>query len=206
MYKVFLNDRLIRIDASENITFNKTPVVFKDSCTSEDIKTWVQSFIKDDANEVILIHSDPHSFFRLFQNAFINIGAAGGVVVSGDKLLFIFRKGKWDLPKGKMEAGEQPEDAALREVEEETGITGHRIAEQLPDTFHIYQSPYTDSEGQWILKKTFWFEMHYEGELRGVPQEKEGITLVRWFLRNELEEVLSNTYENLKQIIHLYIV
>ena len=206
MYKVFLNDRLIRIDASENITFNKTPVNFRSSCSSEDIKIWFQSFIKDDAEEVTLIHPDPDSFFRLFQKTFINIGAAGGVVVSGNRLLFIFRKGKWDLPKGKMYPGEQPEYAALREVEEETGISGHRIVKQLPATLHIYQLPYPNSEGQWILKKTYWFEMDYEGELTGVPQREEGITLVKWFQGNELDEVLSNTYENLKQIIHLYAV
>jgi len=204
MYKVFLNDRLIKIGASDNITFYNTPFVFEKTCTQEEIRDWFQSFLNRKSEEETLLHPDPAFFFRLFRRIFIPVDAAGGVVVSGDRLLFIFRKGKWDLPKGKMKPGEQPEEAALREVEEETGIGGHRIVRKLPDTFHIYAVPGSEERGQWILKQTYWFEMDYSGELTGVPQQEEGITQVKWLQKNHLEEVVSNTYENLKQIIRLY--
>jgi hypothetical protein len=89
-------------------------------------------------------------------------------------------------------------------VEEECGISGHKIVKQLPSTFHIYQSPYKETQGKWIFKETFWFEMKYAGSDSGTPQIDEGITEVRWLNRNELDTVLANTYENLKQIIWLY--
>ncbi len=142
--------------------------------------------------------------FQNFRSAFINVRAAGGVVLRNDALLFIFRNGKWDLPKGKIELGENPEHAALREVEEECGIRGHSIVKSLPSSYHIYQSPYPDTKGEWIFKETFWYEMQYSGEENGVPQNEEGITEVRWFPRTVLQPVLENTYENLKEIIQLY--
>lgn len=204
MYKVFFNEKLIAISGRENITLNKPIRAFKNDCGFEDVKSWFMSFIKGDEQEIILTHSVPEKFFELFQSLFIPIHAAGGVVLRKNKILFIFRNGKWDLPKGKIEPGEKAAIAAVREVEEECGISGHKIVKQLPSTFHIYQSPYKKSEGEWIFKETFWFEMKYTGSDSGTPQIDEGITEVRWLNRNELDTVLANTYENLKQIIRLY--
>ena len=78
------------------------------------------------------------------------------------------------------------------------------IVKQLSATFHIYRSPYNESNGKWIFKETFWFEMDYRGAENGNPQLDEGITKVKWFARNELATVCENTYENLKQIILPY--
>ncbi|SHF73326.1 ADP-ribose pyrophosphatase YjhB, NUDIX family [Mariniphaga anaerophila] len=203
MYKVFLNDRLIRIGAPENSLKNNLVVKFDEKATAENIKNWFSSFINEDLKDVFLATPQPELFFKLFRSTFLEYPAAGGVILSENRMLFIFRNGKWDLPKGKIEKGELPRDTALREVGEECGISGHQIERQLPSTFHIYQSPYPKTEGQWVVKETFWFEMQYgDGEL--VPQQEEGITEVRWFHRNELDEVLANTYENLKQVILFY--
>lgn len=204
MYKVFLNDRLIKIASNENITFNKTPEFFDRNCTPEEIRDWFRVFLQSAAEEAVLLHPDPEYFFRLFRQAFMPVKAAGGVVLSEGLLLFIFRNGKWDLPKGKMEPGEQQEETALREVAEETGITGHRIVRSLPDTWHIYRSPHPEKKEQWILKTTFWYEMEYAGKREGVPQREEGITQVKWIPVAELGEVIANTYESLKQIIQLF--
>jgi 8-oxo-dGTP pyrophosphatase MutT (NUDIX family) len=205
MYKVFFNEKLIAVSGRENITLNKPIRAFENDCSFEDVKSWFGSFIKGDEKEIILTHSVPEKFFELFQSVFITIHAAGGVVLRKNKILFIFRNGKWDLPKGKIEPGEKAAIAAVREVEEECGISGHKIVKQLPSTFHIYQSPYKETQGEWIFKETFWFEMKYAGSDSGTPQIDEGITEVRWLNRNELDTVLTNTYENLKQIIQLYL-
>ena len=122
-----------------------------------------------------------------------------------DKILFILRNKKWDLPKGKVDEGETIREAAVREVEEECGIFGSEIINKIPSTFHIYQSPYKESKGEWIFKETFWYEMEYAGANNGQPQIEENITEVKWFAKNELDDVLVNTYRNLKQIISNYI-
>jgi 8-oxo-dGTP pyrophosphatase MutT (NUDIX family) len=140
----------------------------------------------------------------LFQSLFISVPAAGGIVRKKNTILFIFRNGKWDLPKGKIDRGESAQQAALREVEEECGISGHTIVKKLSSTFHIYKSPYKKTFGKWIFKETFWYEMNYTGEENGTPELNEGITRVEWFEKNKLATVLENTYENLKEIISIY--
>jgi 8-oxo-dGTP pyrophosphatase MutT (NUDIX family) len=117
--------------------------------------------------------------------------------------LFIFRNGKWDLPKGKLDQNELPEEAAIREVEEETGVKAEKIVKQLPSTYHLYQSPYHEDK-PWIFKQTFWFEMACSGLPSGIPQQDEGITMLKWIKKDNMDEVWSNTHENLKQIISFY--
>jgi 8-oxo-dGTP pyrophosphatase MutT (NUDIX family) len=204
MYKVFLNDRLIEIGDSANITKTKPLEVFNEPVTVSEVEAWFQGFVESSEAKVFLVHPSPERFFKIFRRAFTELPAAGGVVISADKLLFIFRNGKWDLPKGKIDAGETPDESALREVAEECGISAHFITKALPSTFHIYPSTYRKTKGQWIFKETFWFEMQHAGKEEPAPQYDEGITRVKWFSRGGLHEVLENTYENLKQIILLY--
>ncbi|MBW6534638.1 MAG: NUDIX domain-containing protein [Mariniphaga sp.] len=204
MYKVFLNDRLIEICSSVNLKKNNLVVKFEEHASVDEIHNWFADFITQNSEQVTLVHPNPVHFFQLFRSVFLEVPAAGGVVKSNDRILFIFRNGKWDLPKGKIDKGETPPDAALREVSEECGISGQRIEKQLQSTFHIYQSPYSKTKGKWIFKETFWFEMIYKGTDEIAPQLEEGITEVKWFRKNELDEVLENTYKNLRQIILLY--
>ena len=205
MYKVFFNQKLINISAHENITLNKNNTENADSFTVSDIQIWFRDFVQKNEPEIHLTHVSPKDFFAIFKAAFLNIDAAGGVVLNRDgKLLFIFRNGVWDLPKGKVDEGETTPETAIREVEEECGISGLQIVKKLSSTYHIFQSAYKKTKGQWIFKETFWYEMNYTGAHTGIPQQEEGIAEVRWFAKNELEEVLANTYENLKQIINFY--
>ena len=143
MYKVFLNERYVEISKPVNITLNNPCVKFESDSDADDVRRWFNSFVYSEFNNVRLFHSDPDSFFRIFQSAFTLIPAAGGVVVSGEYILFIFRRGVWDLPKGKIDKKEEPARAAIREVSEECGISGHEIVKVLPSTYHIYLSPFT---------------------------------------------------------------
>ncbi|MCF6358254.1 MAG: NUDIX domain-containing protein, partial [Draconibacterium sp.] len=177
MYKVFFNDRKIIIAAKSEITIKKSTRTVDDLQTSKDVKEWFIKFVENDIQEIFLLNSAPEKFFaNIFIAAFCQIRAAGGVVVRENKLLFIFRDGKWDLPKGKIEVRESNAKAAIREVEEECGISGHKIVKQLPSSFHIYKSPYKKNRGEWIFKQTFWFEMEYSGAGNGTPQTEENIT------------------------------
>ncbi len=205
MYEVFLNERKIVVTQTGNAPFLKEAVNAENFDSVEDVKHWFLKFEPTEISQAILIHPEPVKFWNdLFQPAFMLLPAAGGVVVKNNKLLFIKRNNKWDLPKGKIDDGESARDAATREVSEECGIDGHKITKTLPSTFHIYQWAYKDSYRQWILKETHWFEMIYDGTENGSPQTKENITEIRWFEKNELIEVLANTYESLKQIISFY--
>ena len=205
MYEVFFNDRKIIIATKGEITLNKPTEIVDYLLTQKDVKKWFFRFVANDTHEVILLNDSPKEFFtEIFRSVFISIEAAGGVVIRNNKLLFIFRNEKWDLPKGKIDAGETTREAALREVEEECGISGHKIVKQLPSSFHIYKSPYNKSQGELIFKETFWFEMEYSGIENGTPQTEEDITKIEWFAPDELELPLTNTYANLKPLIFIY--
>ncbi|TNF45787.1 MAG: NUDIX domain-containing protein [Bacteroidetes bacterium] len=205
MYEVFWNDRKIVIGSSENIQFFKEAVRFENINSSDEVKNWFLNFTRSERVSAVLSHPSPEKFWKeIFVPAFNPVPAAGGIVIRNEKLLFIFRNGKWDLPKGKIDGGESAEEAALREVAEECGIEGHQIIRKLPSTFHIYQSAYHDTFGQWILKETQWFEMSYTKPENGIPQTNENITKIKWFTKSELDEVMINTYENLKSVISVY--
>jgi 8-oxo-dGTP pyrophosphatase MutT (NUDIX family) len=110
--------------------------------------------------------------------------------------LFIFRFGRWDLPKGKLEKGESPAEAALREVEEETGISGHRLISELPSTFHIYEH-----KGKKVLKRTYWFAMQYDGNEILIPQLLEEIMAAEWMGRDRDDLIFSSTYASLHDLL-----
>ena len=128
-----------------------------------------------------------------FVNYFISykrIDAAGGLVQNGNgDFLMIKRKGYWDLPKGKIENGENDEEGALREVEEETGLIGMHIEKHLVDTFHTYVL-----KSKWVLKRSCWFLMKCEGAPKLTPQTEEEIERVEWCSKELLESRLEKSY------------
>ena len=123
-----------------------------------------------------------------------NSKAGGGLVYNkaGD-VLFIFRNGKWDLPKGGIEKGEEIEDTAIREVEEETGVTNLKITHKLQKTYHVFKRG-----GKYKLKVTHWYEMRTDFNGTPKPQANEGIEKVAWLGPAEIKEALKNSYENIK--------
>jgi ADP-ribose pyrophosphatase YjhB (NUDIX family) len=148
------------------------------------------------SEEIQIICKEPETWLKDFSKHFHFLEAAGGVVVnpSGD-ILMIDRLGKCDLPKGKIETGENPETAALREVEEECGVHDHSITRFLIHTYHTYeldQQPY--------LKKTHWFEMHSAGVDDLKPQTEESITSAYWKAAEELIEYM-DTYASIREVI-----
>jgi 8-oxo-dGTP pyrophosphatase MutT (NUDIX family) len=200
MYKVFFNDRIIFIGRTFKNSRLDNSLYFEVSNPHEAVMAW-ESFLNDAFNRDMFIEVDnPDSNKDFFFGLFTNIVAAGGVVVNNDKgLLCIFRWGKWDLPKGKSEKDENPEETAIREVEEECGISGVVNSGFNSITYHIYEHP--RKTGLWILKHTYWYNMNYSGEEKLVPQIKEEIVDARWFSKSELGEVLSNTWASLQPII-----
>jgi 8-oxo-dGTP pyrophosphatase MutT (NUDIX family) len=108
----------------------------------------------------------------------------------------IYRNGKWDLPKGKLEKGETPEIAALREVQEECGLSNLKIKGKLSPTYHTYIE-----KGQPILKKTWWYEMIGDDRRKLKPQTEEGITQVAWLDDIGVYNALKNTYASIVDVV-----
>ena len=121
------------------------------------------------------------------------IPTCGGVVFADDRILFILKGDRWELPKGKMDGSETKEETALREISEETGLLEKDllILEQLPTTYY-----YKIIDGVKRLKKTNWFFIKYAGDMnKGFkPAVDEGITECRWMGVDNMSEVYQNTY------------
>lgn len=127
---------------------------------------------------VDIVSEDLESLWEAFKSHYRWVPAAGGVVSptgDTDKILFIFRRGYWDLPKGKIDDGEDAPTAALREVMEETGVHDLVLGEALPTTYHTYRN----RKEKRILKPTFWFRMSTE-PMALIPQKEEDIELAEW--------------------------
>jgi ADP-ribose pyrophosphatase YjhB (NUDIX family) len=199
MYQVFINEHSIFIGEQRKSNQQFDSIFELNEPYVEDLSFVVDWLFKEkeSVQHIFLNSKNAESLWLLFQGQFTLISAAGGKVRNPKgQLLFIYRLGKWDLPKGKMEAGETPEQSAVREVEEECGITNLSIGERLSNTYHIYAQ-----KDKLFLKTTFWFRMDYSGNEQLVPQKEEAIEKAVWVDPSNLSEQLSNTYNSLAGII-----
>lgn len=165
--------------------------------TEDDVTRILNICDQDEHLQLALIYAaDFEAFKKTFRELFTEIMAAGGVVKNEDKdILLIFRKGKWDLPKGKADEGEKPEETAIREVKEETGLVHLELGAPILTTYHAYKE-----EKERFLKTTYWFEMTSSKSEKLVPQAEEKITDIRWVSPDNLEEYTNNTYPTLLPI------
>lgn len=155
------------------------------------------NLLEDKKNSVAIITGKDLTVLKKdFFAAFEIIEAAGGIVQNEKKdLLFIFRRGKWDLPKGKMDEREIAETCAGREIEEETGVKGLALKRKIGETHHIYRERNKD-----ILKITHWFYFTCS-EQSTVAQSEEDITEVKWIPTQKIKEPMANTYENIRDVM-----
>ncbi len=127
------------------------------------------------------------------------IVAAGGLVMNDNKeLLMIFRRGKWDLPKGKLDEGETIEQCAVREVKEETGLKDVELKTFTGKTYHEYDDEHINNN---VIKETHWYEMLATGNQKLIPQTSEGIDSVEWVSHEKIKDKLNNSYKNIAEII-----
>ncbi|PVX50052.1 NUDIX domain-containing protein [Balneicella halophila] len=194
MYKVFFKDRTIFI--------NEVPMM---ACVSygihekEEVDRYVDKIINYELEfDICIVYPDTKALFKYFKSKFNYVRTAGGLVFNTDnRFLAIYRYERWDLPKGRLKKTEKNRIAAIREVEEETGITAPVIVDKLPTTYHIYKT-----KGIWELKKCTWYLMRYEGNEKLVPQTKEGITKCKWFKTTSKGVVLNSTYNSIKEVLN----
>ncbi|MFD2891269.1 NUDIX hydrolase [Flavobacterium chuncheonense] len=190
MYKVFVNDKSLFLtnEVQKETDFQ----IFL--LESIDIKKLIVKMYQNKISSAFLYHPDEKLIMKTLRAKIPVVKAGGGLVYNDEgKVLFIFRNGKWDLPKGGTEKNETMEQTAIREVEEETGVTGLSIVQKLQKTYHIFKR-----NGRYKLKVTYWYEMKtaYQGTPQG--QIEEGIEKVEWINPNDISKVLENSYENIK--------
>lgn len=197
MYKVHFENRFILL-SPEPDRIQKYGLFYKFNDTKELYKIIADFQANKNITSINVYGPDIKHIWKIFRIYFTEVGAAGGLVKhTSGKYLFIEKKGKLDLPKGHIEPGEEPETCALREVSEETGITGHAIVKAISPSYHTYSW-----EGISYLKKTSWFLMKYNGEMITEPQKSEGITKVEWLYPDELNSIKSSAWLSLMDLIN----
>ena len=152
--------------------------------------------------ELWIVSADPETSFSAFSNLFVSVPAAGGIVSNpSGEILMIHRKGWWDLPKGHIEEGESPLQAALREINEETGLSELAGDELLCRTMHFY-----DDFGKWELKTTWWYNMKFTGSQPLLPQKEEGIDKAEWLSGRTLTDALQTAYPTVREVIAKHLI
>lgn len=198
MYKVFFNERIVFLTDDFLRSFRDNQGLFYKFHEKNELKELLLVFLAlKKISQLFICHTDKDELFRAFRSCFKYVEAAGGLVKnSSGEVLFINRFDKWDLPKGKVEGTESFKEAALREVEEECGISGLEIRSELQPTYHTYFEKSLPH-----LKKTHWFEMTYEGNEKPKPQTEEFITNIIWAGKKELGLICKNTYPSILDLL-----
>jgi ADP-ribose pyrophosphatase YjhB (NUDIX family) len=190
MYKVFVNDKPLFLtnEVAKETDFKLFLL------ESVDIEQLIIKMFNNKIKKAYLYHPDEKEILDKVKEK-IPVKKAGGGKVYNKKgeVLFIFRNGKWDLPKGGLIKGEVIEECSVREVIEETGVHDLVITNKLQKTYHVFKR-----NGVYRLKITHWFEMTTTFEGTPIPQENEGIEKVAWLNQEQIKEALINSYENIK--------
>lgn len=190
MYKVFVNNRpLFLTNKIEKETDFQLFLL-----NSADIEQLVAKVYENKIHKAFLYHPNEKEILTTLKSKIPVEKAAGGLVYNTKgEILFIYRNGKWDLPKGGIEKNERKKQAAMREVEEETGVKNLKINARIPKTYHIFKR-----NGKFRLKITHWYKMEtsFAGNL--IPQQEEGIEKAVWIKPENVPNLLENSYENIK--------
>ena len=192
MYKVFVNKKeiILTVDAPKESKAKVLPL------QSTPLKKIIRILRTTKVETLYLVHHNPNKMLPLFKKKLPVAVASGGVVQNkAGKVLFIYRKKRWDLPKGKVEKGETLEEGGKREVKEETGVKKIKVGELLGITYHVFKR-----NNRYQLKESHWFHMtsKYEGVL--VPETKEDITKAVWKDKKKVRKALENTYPNISYL------
>lgn len=150
-------------------------------------------------NSLTVLCDDCKAAFERFASEFEYVEAAGGVVADdAQNVLMIFRRERWDLPKGHIDAGEDALSAAVREIAEETGVSGLKFVTELCNTLHAY-----NVYGKWELKRTYWFGFETL-QTATQPQTEEDIQTAQWCSAVEVDENLKKSYPTIREVIYEY--
>ncbi len=199
--KIFFNDKPLflcnDVNAELQPYVHHDDAVFIDELNLHTVKSMIHEMQDASVHAGVFFHHDLEELKTMFFKKFTSVKAAGGFVLNENKeVLMMFRRGKWDLPKGKMDKKESFEECAIRETEEETGLKNITLVAPLITTYHTYH------EGtRYILKETKWFRMKVNGEQKLIPQAEEQITKLEWVGKNNLKNYMQNSFPSVRDVL-----
>lgn len=206
MYKVYINETPIYLISTKKlqekqIVADEYNLVARYAGKSKFLLQYIDMLEKTNRFRSVTIHSsDKKALKKDFESLFNVISAAGGLVFNEtEQALLIYRRGHWDLPKGKIDRGESKQEAAIREVEEETGIKNIQLLDAICKTRHFYRN----KKGGRCIKKTYWYEMRAPNQGL-IPQSEEDIEKAIWAELNTFFDEKIKTYKNIVDVIGKY--
>jgi len=157
----------------------------------------LKSISKKGEQAAYIYTKNPEKIFQKIKSKYYCLEAAGGIVYNPKgNILTIKRLGLWDLPKGKKEKKESWKECAVREVEEECGVSNLELKELLVTTYHTYTR-----KGKKCLKKTKWYKMYLEDYENTTPQLEEDITEIAWMHPKLMSQSDFDTYTSIKELL-----
>lgn len=203
--KIYFNDKPLflcdNVDETIEPYLHHDDAVFIDELDSHTVKSMIHEMQVDKVHAGVFFHTDFEALKKAFVKKFTLVKAAGGLVLNEQKeILLIFRRGSWDLPKGKLDKGETLEQCAVREVEEETGATNVKLLSPLSITYHTYH------EGaRFILKESHWYNMSVGGEQKLTPQMEEDIQEIKWVAADKLPNYMKKSFPSVADVLQLHL-
>ena len=199
--KIYFNDKPLFL--TDEITPEIEPyahhddAVLIDEFSTPGVNSMIHEMRQEKIHAGIFVHHNLPELEKTFRKKFTLVQAGGGLVLNdAGALLMMLRRGKWDLPKGKLDPGETLEACAVREVQEETGLTNVILEKPLIVTYHTY-----DESGKHILKESHWYLLKAPGKQALIPQSEEQITQLKWVPAAEVKQYVNNTFPSIIDVL-----
>ena len=202
MYKIYFNNKPLFLAKEINQELEEfqhhEETVFIDELNLHSIKAMIHEMEAPQIRTGIFLHRDPDAVLKVFKKKLVLIVAAGGLVHTGkNEILLIHRRGKWDLPKGKLDEKEELAACAEREIKEETGIQELKLEKPLMVTYHTYHE-----FGKHILKESHWYLFKAPKQKSFIPQLEEDIDKCEWVSINQLTAYMENTHASIADVLN----